>query len=182
MTVNISSEAAERLAREFDARVKQFDRIVAETPESVRALRADRGEETREQHVKTAATLRAQAERIKELEAERDAFRAVLEGAEYREIDEIAKQDPDMCRMLGAAVASLTKSEIAKTRNDALREIEVAADKLGYHCIGCGHLCGNPEKDLAMIRKAGGRSCCPEREMEPLSKPILALIEGDTND
>ena len=74
------------------------------------------------------------------------------------------------------------RREVDIARNDALREIEVAADKLGYHCIGCGHLCGNPEKDLAMIRKAGGRSCCPEREMEPLSKPILALTEGDTNE
>lgn len=94
MTVDISSEAVERLAREFDARVKQFDRIVAETPESVRALRADRGEETREQHVKTAATLRAQTERIKELEAENASLRAVLEGAEYREIDAIPSKTP----------------------------------------------------------------------------------------
>lgn len=69
-----------------------------------------------------AATLRAQAERIAELEAENASFRAVLEGAEYREIDDIAKQDPDMCRMLGMAVSSLTKSEIAKAHNNALRE------------------------------------------------------------
>lgn len=73
-----------------------------------------------------AEILRAQAERIKELEAERDAFRAVLEGAEYREIDEIAKQDPDMCRMLGAAVASLTKREIDNARKDAAMDRLVA--------------------------------------------------------
>ena len=163
--VDISSEAVERLAARLPENYK----------EAVTELREN-------DEIAASIALRAQAERIKELEAENASFRAVLEGAEYREIDDIAKQDPDMCRMLGMAVASLTKSEIDKTRNDALREIEVAADNLGYHCIGCGHLCGNPEKDLAMIRKAGGRSCCPEREMEPLSKPILALIEGATND
>ena len=48
------------------------------------------------------------------------------------------------------------------------------ADKLGYHCIGCGHICGDPKKDMRILRKAGARSCCPEREMEPLSEAIRA--------
>lgn len=75
-----------------------------------------------------------------------------------------------------------THAAYAAGRKEAL----TAADKLGYHCIGCGHLCGNPEKDLAMIRKAGGLSCCPERKMEPLSAAIRALKpqqeEGSGND
>lgn len=49
------------------------------------------------------------------------------------------------------------------------------ADELGHHCIGCGHLCVDPEKDLEFIRKSGARSCCPEREIEPLSEAIRAL-------
>lgn len=53
------------------------------------------------------------------------------------------------------------------------------ADKLGYHCVGCGHLCGDPDKDLALLRKAGALSCCPERKMEPLSEAIRALIRPD---
>lgn len=67
----------------------------------------------------------SQATRIADLEAERDAFRAVLEGAEYGDLEGIAKQGPDMNRMLGMEVKRLTVNQInrAKTaRNDALRE------------------------------------------------------------
>jgi len=54
-----------------------------------------------------------------------------------------------------------------------------AADKLGWHCIGCGHICGDPDRDLHILRKAGARACCPEREMEPLSDAIRALTPDD---
>ena len=55
-----------------------------------------------------------------------------------------------------------------------------AADKLGWHCIGCGHICGDPDRDLHILRKAGARACCPEREMEPLSDAIRALTPTTT--
>lgn len=54
-----------------------------------------------------------------------------------------------------------------------------AADDLGYTCTGCGHLCGNPDKDIDMIQRAGGISCCPERKMVPLSQAIRALATPD---
>lgn len=69
-----------------------------------------------------------------------------------------------------------------------LRETLIEVDKLGNHCVGCGHMCGDPEKDLAMIRKAGGISCCPERKMEPISTtlaamvPALTTLKGTTDD
>ena len=53
-----------------------------------------------------------------------------------------------------------------------------AADNLGYECENCGHLCGNPDKDLATLRKAGALSCCPERKMRPLSAAFRA--QGET--
>ncbi|WP_411975959.1 hypothetical protein [Sulfitobacter faviae] len=58
--------------------------------------------------------------------------------------------------------------------------VSAAADQIGYHCVGCGHICGNPEKDLEILRKAGARSCCPEREIEPLSAAIYSLIPEAT--
>lgn len=61
--------------------------------------------------------------------------------------------------------------------NDPIRRgsVSAAVDALGYVCDGCGHLCGNPLKDLAMIVRSGGLSCCPERQMVPLSKRLAAL-------
>ena len=50
------------------------------------------------------------------------------------------------------------------------------ADEMGYECEGCGHLCGNPQTDMAIIKKAGGLSCCPERKMRPLGSAIRAFI------
>ncbi|MDR9428826.1 MAG: hypothetical protein RI553_12055 [Salibaculum sp.] len=81
----------------------------------------------------------------------------------------------------------IAESVRARTDTDALEaakaeaqaEALVAADKLGHHCIGCGHLCGDPEKDLRMLRKLGAKACCPERKMEPLSAAILSLIPAD---
>lgn len=56
-------------------------------------------------------------------------------------------------------------------------EAAKVADDLGYECEGCGHLCGNPETDLAIIQKAGGISCCPERKMRPLGTAIRSLAK-----
>lgn len=80
-----------------------------------------------------------------------------------------------MLRALAAERDAL-KAQLSTAREEALE----AADKLGFHCIGCGRLCGDPEKDLKWIRKAGGVSCCPEREMKPLSEAIRALITPPT--
>lgn len=35
-----------------------------------------------------------------------------------------------------------------------------------YQCSGCGRTTDNPHRDLSFIRKAGGVSCCPERDMK----------------
>lgn len=84
---DISKEAVERLAAEMDERVAAFDLIAMSTPESVRALKLQRGEKAREQHDLTAATLRAQAARIAELEA---ALKKVLRICENRQPDKIS--------------------------------------------------------------------------------------------
>ena len=66
---------------------------------------------------------------------------------------------------------------IALVRRETLGEAARVADDLGYECEGCGHLCGNPETDIAIIEKAGGLSCCPERKIRPLGAAIRALGE-----
>jgi hypothetical protein len=60
----------------------------------------------------------------------------------------------------------------------ALEGAALVADNLGYECEGCGHLCGDQEADMKIIRKAGGVSCCPERKMRPLGDAIRALKSG----
>ena len=57
----------------------------------------------------------------------------------------------------------------------ALERAAKKANDLGYYCTGCGHICGDPERDLRILQRAGARSCCPDRKMLPLSAPILAL-------
>jgi len=61
----------------------------------------------------------AQDARVAQLEAENASFRAVLEGAGYGDLDTIAKQDPELSRMLGMEVARLTILKISKGRNNA---------------------------------------------------------------
>jgi hypothetical protein len=57
----------------------------------------------------------------------------------------------------------------------ALERAAKKADDLGYYCTGCGHICGDPERDLHILQRAGAVSCCPERKMEPLSLFIHSL-------
>lgn len=52
-------------------------------------------------------------EALARVEAERDRFRAVLEGAEYANIDEIPKLSLDQCQWLGRKVGDMTKSALA---------------------------------------------------------------------
>jgi hypothetical protein len=68
---------------------------------------------------------------------------------------------------------------IPRAEADArVASVLAAADELGWHCTGCGHICGDPEKDLNILKKAGAIACCPERKMEPLSAAIRAEAEG----
>jgi len=83
----------------------------------------------------------------------------VLRGPAFRAADKIEAQ--------AARIADLEA---------ALAQVLTVADELGHHCVGCGHLCGNPERDLKIIKMAGGVSCCPEREIEPLSETLKAAI------
>ena len=69
----------------------------------------------------------------------------------------------------------------AEAHAAAIEAAKDAADTLGYHCVGCGHMCGDPTKDMDLLRKAGALSCCPERKMEPLSETIGALIHTDAS-
>jgi len=98
-----------------------------------------------------------------------------------RLIDQVRRQDVEAIR---ARIPDNAQAALDRMLQEAevrgIKKAAAASDKLGHHCIGCGHLCGDPDKDLSLLRKGGARSCCPEREMEPLSKAILALIEKDT--
>ena len=57
--------------------------------------------------------LLALRDRLDELQAERDSYRAVLDGAEYRDIDGIGKAPVEQCRALG---------ELAKERTLKIKE------------------------------------------------------------
>lgn len=37
-----------------------------------------------------------------------------------------------------------------------------------YECAGCGRVTLDPDKDLALLRRAGAISCCPDRNMAPM--------------
>jgi hypothetical protein len=60
---------------------------------------------------------------VQALRKERDSFRAVLEGACYGDIDGIAKNAPEMSRMLGDAVMQMTKARLNRAE---AAEAEVA--------------------------------------------------------
>ena len=66
------------------------------------------------------AALQAEVERLTK---ERDSFRAVLQGAEYGNIDAIANQSAEVSFMLGSTVATETK-RIIRERDAARAEIE----------------------------------------------------------
>jgi hypothetical protein len=98
-TPDITQEAVERLAQEYDQRVEMFDGVMDATPESVRNLRKGRGNLTRRMHVDTAATLRALAARLAEVESH-------LKTALDREAATCARYDAK----LDAAEAKLEKA------------------------------------------------------------------------
>lgn len=75
--------------------------------------------------------------------------------------------------------ADLNQQALETARKEGYARAAKNADKLGYHCIGCGRIFGDPEKDMRILRKAGARSCCPERKMEPLSDALEALAQKD---
>ena len=60
---------------------------------------------------------------VKALRAERDSFRAVLEGAGYGDIDGIAKNTVEQSRLLGETVMHLTLAQITRAK---AAEAEVA--------------------------------------------------------
>ena len=64
---------------------------------------------------------------------------------------------------------------VEKAVRAALERAAEKADELGCYCTGCGHICGDPERDLHILQRAGAVSCCPERKMEPLSLFIHSL-------
>ena len=73
-----------------------------------------------------AAAREARAE-VQALRAERDSFRAVLEGAGYGDIDGIAKNTVEQSRLLGETVMHLT---LAQSTRAKAAEAEVARLRL----------------------------------------------------
>ena len=74
---------------------------------------------------------------------------------------------------LTALRAQLAAANARADRAEAALAAQIeAADALGYTCTGCGHLCGDPDKDMKTLQRAGSISCCPERKMVPLSQAI----------
>lgn len=50
-----------------------------------------------------------------------------------------------------------------------------------FECTGCGRVTRNPDADLALLRKAGGISCCPERHMVPLAATQARPVDATTD-
>lgn len=96
-------------------------RLASETEEEASLRRIKERADAADMLEALAADLAAQKARADALERERDAFRAVLEGARYGDIDGIAKNTPDQSRALGEVVMQLTlakeaRAEAAKAR------------------------------------------------------------------
>jgi hypothetical protein len=53
-------------------------------------------------------------QRVRELKHERDCFRAVLKGAEYREIDSIPQGGVALAFELGVTVSQITKAALSQ--------------------------------------------------------------------
>ncbi|MEX3315723.1 hypothetical protein [Sulfitobacter sp. PS-8MA] len=162
MNVDISSEAVERLAKDCDW------------------AQRDHNQFTREAHLHfdCAATLRAQAERIKELEAgnaaglrrEKDANERAMKHLRRAEKAEIASKNHAAFSHEWRERAEKAEAEngilrtekhadaeaIASARNDALREA------LSHKWL-CFHKC---DEEIEVVN----------------ADDITALIEGDTND
>jgi|SRR5262245_7903741 len=70
--------------------------------------------------------------RAESAEAERDKLRAVLEGAQYNEIDDMLTRDIEVCRLTGEAVHALTQKYIDYGEQAARRieEAEAELDRL----------------------------------------------------
>jgi len=96
--------------------------------------------------------------------------------ANLQEAQDASQADFDARRQERHASTILAALDLTAFEAAVREKVASVADTLGYCCSGCGHLCGNPIRDLKMIHDAGGISCCPERDMRPLSTAILALI------
>ena len=68
----------------------------------------------------TIADLQGQVEAA---QAERDRYRAVLEGAEYDNVDKLATESVEFCRSLGALVAKMTK-DLERTYQQRVAQLE----------------------------------------------------------
>lgn len=75
------------------------------------------------------------------------------------------------------ALAALDRAK-EEAKQEEREAIFAVVDDIGYHCISCGHVCGDPQADLKILRKAGAKACCPEREMEPLSATLTAMLSA----
>src|SRR5262245_38204600 len=67
--------------------------------------------------------------RAESAEAERDKLRAVLEGAQYNEIDDMLTRDIEVCRLTGEAVHALTQKYIDYSDQAAHRIEEAEAER-----------------------------------------------------
>ena len=116
----------------------------------------------REQAAAAITALRAQ---LADVQAERDYDRR---QSDHKSVI-IDKLNSMLTREKEANAATNARADRAEAALAA--QIE-AADALGYTCTGCGHLCGDPDKDMKTLQRAGSISCCPERKMVPLSQAI----------
>jgi len=77
------------------------------------------------------------------------------------------------------AAQTFTTADLEAAFRVGLEMAAKEAADAGYECSGCGHMCGDPDKDLAIILRAGALSCCPERKMVPFGTTILSLTTPD---
>ena len=122
---------------------------------------------------------------VSEIAAALTALRAQLAEAWAKLSQRVDMHECAMAERDDATLYGVEQKARADRAEAALAAQIEAADALGYTCTGCGHLCGDPDKDMKTLQRAGSISCCPERKMVPLSQAIThdpakvaALVEA----
>lgn len=115
-------------------------------------------------------------EAVPALSAERDAFRAVLEGAEYGWIDGIAKKSPEQSYALGVEVKERTLGIIAE--RDALESDVTTYQDLGRDLIAIGEALSAKLAEVTAERSSLSAMFATQAEETQAAKARVAELEA----
>lgn len=107
---------------------------------------------------------------IEKIKAERDAYKAVLIGAEYEGIDEIGEMDPISAGLIGVGVANATKGIIKESDN-----VEQCARNL---LTFFSENCGDSERSIVEIKCNGEDSDIYAAHVAGLLSDLEKAING----